>query len=101
MTDGSTLPVPLTMKDIREKYRHCHPSIVNVLQLFANAHLSPALQELTYQSQKLAFIMVDNIQNNYSLSSPTTSIPELVDGLRNLLRAKDSFVRAFLLANET
>jgi hypothetical protein len=89
MDDILETPTPLSMSDIRSKYSNRHPSVVHVLQFFANSHLPAELQEFTYPIQDLAFEMADN----------TSDSPSLTNGLWELLRAKDSFVRAKLISD--
>lgn len=80
----------VTREYIKDIYSDRHPSVLAVLQFFANAHLSSELQNITRHCVKMAFVMVDNIKDS----------SELTDGLRSLLRAKDSFARAYLLMKD-
>lgn len=63
-----------------------HPSVVQVAQYFAYEHLSGVLRDLSKACNELAFEMIDNLPDG----------PELTFGLRQLLLAKDAFVRAGL-----
>lgn len=63
-----------------------HPSVAGVLKHFRYAHLPPHLQEISKPSAQLAIAMADLLPEN----------PDLTCGLRDLLAAKDNFVRAKL-----
>ncbi|WP_371590906.1 hypothetical protein [Streptomyces sp. NBC_00470] len=63
-----------------------HPATVHLLKMFGYEHLPPDLAAISKQSHDLAHDMTAIIKDG----------PELSDGLRQLLRAKDSFVRAYL-----
>ena len=63
-----------------------HPSIAGVLKHFRYSHLPPHLQEVSKLCCTLAVHMADSLPEN----------PDLTCGLRDLLAAKDNFVRAKL-----
>ena len=63
-----------------------HPSVVQVAQYFAYEHLSSNLRDISKACNELAFEMIENLSDG----------PELAFGLRQLLLAKDAFVRAGL-----
>lgn len=65
-----------------------HPSIVAVLRHFRYDHLPVNLQEVSGNCASLAYIMADLLPEG----------PDLTCGLRDLLTAKDNFVRAALPA---
>jgi hypothetical protein len=60
-----------------------HPSVVAVAKHFAFDHLPPHLQAVSKPCHDLAEQMIDALPDD----------PELVFGLRQLLLAKDAFVR--------
>lgn len=61
-----------------------HPSIAGVLKHFRFEHLPERLQKLSMPCCQLAFHMADTCPEG----------PDLTCGLRDLLTAKDNFVRA-------
>jgi hypothetical protein len=63
-----------------------HPSISGVLKHFRYAHLPDHLQAVSRPCGELAFAMADALPEG----------PDLTCGLRDLLAAKDNFVRARL-----
>ena len=63
-----------------------HQSIAGVLRHFRFAHLPPHLQAVSKPCADLAVQMADTLPEN----------PDLTCGLRDLLAAKDNFVRALL-----
>ena len=63
-----------------------HPSVVGVLRHFRFDHLPAHLRETSEACAILAFDMADTLPEN----------PDLTCGLRDLLTAKDNFVRAKL-----
>lgn len=63
-----------------------HPSVAGVLKHFRYAHLPENLQKVSRPCAELAILMADNIPEN----------ADLTVGLRELLTAKDNFVRANL-----
>lgn len=63
-----------------------HPGTVQIARYFAYDHLPPALQGVSFQCARLAQIMIDSLPDG----------AELTFGLRQLLLAKDAFVRASL-----
>lgn len=63
-----------------------HPAVTSILKHFDYAHLPEHLQEISREVHALAHAMADQLQDD----------PELTAGLRWLLLAKDSFVRAAL-----
>jgi hypothetical protein len=63
-----------------------HPSVAGVLKHFRFAHLPPHLMEISAPCAELAIKMADTLPEN----------PDLTCGLRDLLTAKDNFVRAKL-----
>lgn len=60
-----------------------HPSTQHFRELFDSAHLPDDLATLAAHCEDAAQFMIDELGDG----------PELSDGLRNLLRAKDCFVR--------
>ncbi|MFI6759366.1 hypothetical protein ACIBF5_09520 [Micromonospora sp. NPDC050417] len=60
-----------------------HPSTVHIAQFFTDTHLPPHLREISGPCADLAAYMIRALPDG----------PELTDGLRLLLQAKDSFVR--------
>ncbi len=76
-------------EDIRKKYSTRHMSTVSILQFFADSHLHPTLKEIVIPIREVAFKMVDNFNDG----------PELTIGLRNLLDAKDAFLRHCLIVH--
>lgn len=65
-----------------------HPSIAGVLKHFRYRHLPEHLQAVSKPCAELAIAMADALPEN----------PDLTCGLRDLLTAKDNFVRARLPA---
>lgn len=63
-----------------------HPSVAGVLKHFRYAHLPSHLAEISKPIADLAIQMADALPEN----------PDLTCGLRDLLTAKDNFVRAKL-----
>ena len=63
-----------------------HPSVAGVLKHFRYAHLPENLQKISKPCAELAILMADTIPEN----------ADLTVGLRELLTAKDNFVRANL-----
>jgi len=63
-----------------------HPSIAGVLKHFRFSHLPEHLQAISKPCAELAIAMADTLPEN----------PDLTCGLRDLLTAKDNFVRAKL-----
>lgn len=63
-----------------------HPSVAGVLKHFRYAHLPEHLQAISRPCCQLAILMADTLPEN----------PDLTCGLRDLLTAKDNFVRANL-----
>jgi len=63
-----------------------HPSVAGVLKHFRYGHLPQNLQETSKLCGTLALQMADTLPEN----------PDLTCGLRDLLTAKDNFVRAKL-----
>jgi hypothetical protein len=63
-----------------------HPSTVAVLKHFKFAHLPPHLQAVSKPCGEMAFAMADALPEG----------PDLTCGLRDLLTAKDNFVRALI-----
>lgn len=63
-----------------------HPSIAGVLKHFRYAHLPEHLQAISRPCGELAIAMANILPEN----------PDLTCGLRDLLAAKDNFVRAKL-----
>lgn len=63
-----------------------HPSVAGVLKHFRYAHLPEHLQAISRPCAQLAVLMADTLPEN----------PDLTCGLRDLLTAKDNFVRAKL-----
>lgn len=63
-----------------------HPSVAGVLKHFRFEHLPPHLQAISKPCAELAIAMADLLPEN----------PDLTCGLRDLLTAKDNFVRAKL-----
>lgn len=61
-----------------------HPHVTAILQHFEYMHLPPHLAEISLEVHTLAHAMADQLKDD----------PELLAGLRWLLLAKDSFVRA-------
>lgn len=60
-----------------------HPSVVSIMKFFVSDHLPPHLAPISKASRELAEAMVELLPDS----------PELVFGLRQLLLAKDAFVR--------
>ncbi|WP_439675990.1 hypothetical protein [Embleya sp. MST-111070] len=67
-----------------------HPATEQVARWFADDHLPEYLRYASGPCRSLAALMIRDLQDS----------PELTDGLRNLLRAKDAFVRAAVVAAE-
>jgi hypothetical protein len=67
-----------------------HPSTEHVLQFFAYDHLPEHLQVISAACYDLAHEMAEVLPDG----------PELTVGLRDLLRAKDCFVRAAVVAGK-
>lgn len=65
---------------------HRHPGTQQIAQFFEYSHLPPRLQEISAPCHDLAQLMIANLVDG----------PELIFGLRQLLLAKDAFVRAAL-----
>ena len=63
-----------------------HPSTAAVLKHFRFEHLPPHLQEVSRPCGELALKLADSLPEG----------PDLTCGLRDLLTAKDNFVRAKL-----
>jgi hypothetical protein len=63
-----------------------HPSVAGVLKHFRYSHLPEHLQAISRPCAELAIAMADTLPEN----------PDLTVGLRDLLTAKDNFVRAKL-----
>jgi len=63
-----------------------HPATQQIMQYFTYAHLPGHLQGISAACAGLALSMVDRLPDG----------PELTFGLRQLLLAKDAFVRAAL-----
>lgn len=63
-----------------------HTSVMGVLKHFRHAHLPEHLQIISRSCAELAVQMADILPEN----------PDLTCGLRDLLTAKDNFVRAAL-----
>ena len=63
-----------------------HPAVAGVLKHFRYSHLPWHLQEISRPCAELAIAMADTLPEN----------PDLTCGLRELLTAKDNFVRAKL-----
>lgn len=63
-----------------------HQSVANVLKHFRYAHLPERLQAISRPCAELAISMANTLPEN----------PDLTVGLRDLLTAKDNFVRANL-----
>lgn len=63
-----------------------HQSVAGVLKHFRFEHLPPHLQAISRPCAELAVAMADTLPEN----------PDLTCGLRDLLTAKDNFVRANL-----
>lgn len=63
-----------------------HPSVAGVLKHFRFEHLPLHLQSISKPCAELAIAMADALPEN----------PDLTCGLRDLLAAKDNFVRANL-----
>lgn len=63
-----------------------HPSVAGVLKHFRYDHLPEHLQAISKPCAELALLMADMLPEN----------PDLTCGLRELLTAKDNFVRAKL-----
>lgn len=63
-----------------------HPSVAGVLKHFRFSHLPEHLQTVSRPCAQLAILMADTLPEN----------PDLTCGLRDLLTAKDNFVRANL-----
>lgn len=63
-----------------------HPSVAGVLRHFRYSHLPEHLQKVSKPCAELAVSMADNLPEN----------ADLTVGLRDLLTAKDNFVRALL-----
>lgn len=61
-----------------------HPATTQILRHFEYGHLPPHLAEISREVHKLAHHMVSELPDG----------PELTSALRDLLRAKDGFVRA-------
>ncbi|HEY5989214.1 MAG TPA: hypothetical protein VIV12_22965 [Streptosporangiaceae bacterium] len=61
-----------------------HPATQQIARWFAYDHLPEPLQEVSRRCEWLAALMVEELPDS----------PELTTGLRWLLIAKDSFVRA-------
>ena len=73
------------MLDLSE-FKDRHPGTLHLLSLFEYEHLPPHLQTVSKPSHDLAFEMARALLDG----------PELTFGLRQLLLAKDAFVRATL-----
>jgi hypothetical protein len=63
-----------------------HPATQQIFKHFAYGHLPESLQSVSKPVHDLAFAMIGRLSDG----------PELTNGLRKLLEAKDSFVRAAL-----
>jgi hypothetical protein len=63
-----------------------HPSVAGVLKHFRYEHLPVHLQAISKPCGEMAVAMANNLPEN----------PDLTCGLRDLLTAKDNFVRALL-----
>ena len=77
---SANIPVPMER----------HPSTLRLLSYFAYSHLPTELQAVSYGCCELAYSMVEKLPDG----------PELTVGLRQLLMAKDTFVRAALDAGK-
>ncbi len=64
-------------------YAHRHPATKQLLRWFDHGHLPDHLQQVSAPVRRLAYEMVDRLDDG----------PELSAGLRKLLEAKDCFVR--------
>lgn len=62
-----------------------HPAVANVLRYFAYRHLPPHLQDVSRPFHDLAHEAARMVPDGG---------PAVTDGLKDLLRAKDWFVRA-------
>jgi hypothetical protein len=71
-------------QQIRDEFSGSHPYAVNVLRWFAYDHLPEYLKGFSQQCYDLAANMCHDLPDS----------GELINGLRKLLEAKDSFVRA-------
>lgn len=69
-----------------EQFSERHPSTLAILKHFAWEHLPEHLQVISRMCADLAGAMVETLPDG----------PDLTTGLRKLLEAKDSFVRAAL-----
>ena len=78
------------MNKVPEPQDRRHPATEHLLQFFTYTDLPPHLQLISWHSCGLASIMVQLLPDG----------PELTVGLRKLLEAKDSFVRAALTMQE-
>lgn len=67
-----------------------HPGTIHVAQYFAYAHLPAHLQPISRECHDAAAWFIERLPDG----------PELTYGLRQLLLAKDAFVRAALAAKE-
>ena len=68
-----------------------HPSTVHLLGLFDDEHLPAHLQAVSRPCRKLAYKMAEDMADS----------PELTFGLRQLLLAKDAFVRCAVVKAKT
>ncbi len=68
-----------------------HPGVAGKLRWLTTAHLPPRLQDVVSPVQDLAVAMVTTI--------PVDS-DQLTEGLGLLVKAKDAFVRAAIIADE-
>lgn len=69
---------------LSEAYSHRHPSVVAVLRFFDSEHLEPEPAVVSHRCTNLARAMLEIFGDDD---------PELTWGLRQLLLAKDAFVR--------
>lgn len=67
-----------------------HPAVMAILRHFEYSHLPPHLAEISREAHTLAHSMASQLKDD----------PELTAGLRWLLLAKDSFVRAAIASAE-
>ncbi len=76
----------MTREEIEEKLKGRHPATIQVCRHMAYGHLPAALANISGQICWLALDLVASLPDG----------PELTNGLRLLLSAKDSLVRAKL-----
>lgn len=68
-----------------------HPGVTSLLRWFDAQHLPSEFRDIVDPASNLATEMISAI---------SVDSPELTEGLRKLLEAKDCFVRAFIIAKE-